>query len=344
MTQVTPRERVRATFRRECTDRVPVYPILGCITGKLKGYSIREFLTDARKFADSHISAYETLGQDVVTLTCDTLLEAEAIGNTLEFPENNVCFTVKRALEQKDHLAGLQVTDPSKDGRMPYYLEVCHLVSQTIKDAPVGGSTRGPWTIAANIRGLEQLIYDCTDDPEFVHQLLLYTTEVCKSFGEAIVGTGVGLSLSEAAASCSVISPRIYREFVKPCHTSIIKHFKSKKVNMTAHVCGYIDPIMEDLIETGVVGISLDSKSSLAKLVQISGNRVVIVGNVDTAIFEHGTPQEMEQAVSKCLELTASGTPFMLASGCEVPPTSSWENVVHFLHIGREYGISSCKK
>lgn len=343
MNQITPKERVRATFRRENSDRVPVYPILGCITAQLKGYSIREFLTDAHKFAESHINAYEILGQDVVTLTCDTLLEAEAIGNTLEFPESNICFTVKRAVEDKAQLASLRIIDPQKDGRMPYYLEVCQRVSQKIKDAPVGGSTRGPWTIAANIRGLEPLIYDCSDDPAFVHQLLEYTTEVCKSFGEAIAHAGVGLSLSEAAASCSVISPRIYREFIKPHHSAVINHFKGKRINMTAHVCGYIDPIMEDLIETGVAGLSIDSRSSLAKLVEISRKRVVILGNIDTAIFEHGTPQEMEQAIKKCLEVTASRSPFMLASGCEVPPTSPWENVVHFLRVGREYAKGSCK-
>ncbi|MBI4596162.1 MAG: hypothetical protein HY730_07280, partial [Candidatus Tectomicrobia bacterium] len=119
---------------------------------------------------------------------------------------------------------------------------------------------------------------------------------------------------------------------------TVINHFKSKKVNMTIHVCGYIDPIMEDLIETGAVGISIDSKSSLAKLVQTSNKRVVIVGNIDTAIFQHGTPQEMERAVKECLELAGPGSAFMLASGCEVPPTSPWEQVVHFLEMGREYG------
>jgi hypothetical protein len=53
------RKRVKAAFKREYADVVPAYPILGQFTSQLTGISIKEFLTDKQKLADSEIAAYE---------------------------------------------------------------------------------------------------------------------------------------------------------------------------------------------------------------------------------------------------------------------------------------------
>ena len=105
---------------------------------------------------------------------------------------------------------------------------------------------------------------------------------------------------------------------------------------MSLHICGYIDPIMEDIIDTGIGFISLDSPSSLNQLVSLSKGKVAIMGNVSTSLFANGTPEEMEEALESCIETAASGSGFILSSGCEIPLNSTPDRVDHYFQYGRQ--------
>ncbi|HJN87681.1 MAG: uroporphyrinogen decarboxylase family protein [Dehalococcoidia bacterium] len=332
------RDHVRAAYKREFTDRVPSYPILGAYNAREFGYTIREYLTDATKLAQSQIGSFDIYRPDVVVVMADLNMEAEAAGNELIFPEDAICQIKQHVLRDKGALGRLSVPDPGKDGRLPYYLEACEKVSQAIEESPVGSVIVGPWAIAVTMRGAEQLIMDTVDDPPFVHELMRFTTELATKFGDAISALRVGLSYSEAPASCSLISPPIYRDFIKPYHTQLVDHFKERRTGIAMHVCGYIDPIMKDIVETGCSAISMDTPSSLEKMVREAEGKSVIIGNVATDIFQAGMEQEMEAEIRRCVDAAASGSGFILATGCEVPPDASKELVQRFCDFARAYG------
>jgi uroporphyrinogen decarboxylase len=189
-----------------------------------------------------------------------------------------------------------------------------------------------------HLRGTEQMLTDDILEPEFVHELMRFTTEVVRTTGDALIAAGFMPSLGEASASCSLISPRIYREFIKPYHAELVRYFKTKKAPMSLHICGFIDPIIEDVLETGINFISLDAPSSLNKLVGLSRGKVTMMGNIPTSLFAAGRPQEMEEAVRSCLETAAEGSGYILSSGCEIPLNSTEDRIEHFFDYGRQAG------
>ena len=336
--EFTGKDRVRAAYRREFTDRVPAYPILGSFNARFVDCNTREYLTDPRKFAQAQVCCHERFCPDVIVMLCDLSMEAEALGAEFVFPDEVMCYVRQPLLEEKSQLAKLKLPDPKRDGRLPYYLEACERVVAAVKDSAIGGIVCGPWTIAMKIRGAEELLRDTFRDPAFVHELLGFTSEVTRTFGAAVSETGVGISLSEAPASCSLISPKIYQQFLRPQHESIVSFFKDRRTGITMHVCGYIDPIMEDLVATGISALSLDAPSSLQKMVDVNQQRAVLIGNVPTGLFQEGTREQMEEAVKQCLESGASGSAFILSSGCEVPPDALEERVDDFFEAARKYG------
>jgi uroporphyrinogen decarboxylase len=135
-----------------------------------------------------------------------------------------------------------------------------------------------------------------------------------------------------------VISPKIYREFVKPYHQEVVDYFQSRGTLITFHICGYLDPIMEDLASTGIDGMSIDEKSSLKKMFEVSRGNIVVLGNVPPILFANGTKEEIEAAVKECLETAAGEKGFILASGCGIPPQSPRENLEHFVAAAEKYG------
>jgi uroporphyrinogen decarboxylase len=268
----------------------------------------------------------------------DLLTEVEAVGNKLKFPEDSLCITEKYALEDKAKLRNLIVPDPMKDGRLPDYLEALVEIRKLVPDVPASPIIAGPWTIGIGLREATNLIMDALKDPDYTHELMRFCTQVSIAFGEALVSIKAGVNYSEAPASCSLISPKMYREFVFPYHKQIVDHFKEKKVGVGLHICGYADPILEDMVKTGVTNISIDAPSDLAKAAEASRGKAVLIGNVNTNLFFSGSREDMRQAIQDCLDKAPKDSGYVLASGCEVPGIAPPEKIDWFMDIVNEIG------
>ncbi|UCE56463.1 MAG: uroporphyrinogen decarboxylase family protein [Desulfobacterales bacterium] len=342
METYTGRKRVSGAFKKTFTDqeiqtdRIPAYPIMGQCNAQLVGASIKEFVLNPEIFVKAQVAAYERYKPDIIVMQGDLLMEVEAMGNELKFPEDSLCISKKVALEDKGKLSSLELADPQKDGRMPNYLEVLAQAKNIIADSVVSAVIAGPWTIGIGLREANYLLRDAMKDPDYVHELMEFATQMSIRFGEAVYPLKVGLSYSEAPASCSLISPRIYREFIFPYHKRIVDHFKEKKVGVGLHICGFATPILEDMVNTGVTNISIDAPSDLAKAVEVCRGKAVLLGNVNTNIFYSGTREQMEQAIKDCLAFAPEDSGYILASGCEVPGVAPPEKVDWFMDIVNE--------
>jgi uroporphyrinogen-III decarboxylase len=119
----------------------------------------------------------------------------------------------------------------------------------------------------------------------------------------------------------------------------MVDHFKQKKVGTGLHICGYADPILEDMVATGVTNISIDAPSNLARAVEITRGKAVLIGNVDTGIFYLGSQQDMAQAVQNCLDAAPEDSGYILATGCEVPGVAPPEKVGWFMERVNELSL-----
>jgi uroporphyrinogen decarboxylase len=339
MSQYTGKDYMVSALRRKQMDRVPTTVLIGPYCSRLTRYSVKEILTDARKSSEAHLAFHDRFNPDSLIVYNDIYLEAEAVGCEMEFPEDRMSHPKRALLEEKTQLARLRIPDPRKDGRMPYFIEVCQRVSAQVRETTaLGLGHSGPWNIAMHLRGAEALLMDTATDPKFVHELMKFTTEVVRQMGDALIEAGFSPSLGEAGASCSLISPFIYQEFIKPYHKKLCSYFRSKKRFMSFHICGYIDPIMEDILETGIFLLSLDAGSSLEKLSQLADRKLVIMGNVPTTHFSSGSREEMEASIRRCIDTAAAQSGYILASGCEIPFDSTEDRIEHFFEYSRQYG------
>jgi uroporphyrinogen decarboxylase len=336
---VTGLERVKAAFKGRPADRVASYPIVSGLAAGLIGKKPGDYYTDYDVMLRSQVALYREMRPDVVVLMADLFCEVEAMGARVEFPEDDVPRLRSYLLgEDKGVLDSLAGFDPLGGGRMSGYLGTCARAAAEIKDSAVGAVLCGPWTLAVNLRGAENLIVDAATDPEFVHRLMAFTSGIARETGSAAAAAGVGLSFSEAPASLSLISPRIFREFVMPYQRQVISHLREKRVGVTLHVCGFIDPIMEDLLATGCAAVSIDEPSSLGKMLAAATGKAVTIGNVPTGVFVGGTREEIDAEIRRCLAAAEGRAGFILASGCEISTRGDLDNVRWFCTRAAELG------
>ena len=346
--QYTPRDRVVAAYKRTFTDRVPTYPIVASFAGTLDGLSIEEYCINPQKAIKAMLNYYDRYQPDVVLAYNDLAKEAEATGCKVKYSDYVVPSIATHVLqEDKGKLATMEIPDPGKDGRLPAFLEQCEALVKANLPTAIGAVAVGPWTIAMLMRNPEVMLLDTFEDPAFIHELMRWTTEYCKRWGDAIIKTKIGLSFSEPTASISLISPDNYREFIAPYHKELVEYFKAKKTGVTVHICGTTHPIYADLIAAGfsTISIDLDQQADpklhvdqLKRLVELGSKKVVTIGNVDATLFERASKAEIEAEVKRCVDTAAKYSAFILSTSCEIPPRSSPEVVGWFMEAARDYG------
>ncbi|MGH7309329.1 MAG: uroporphyrinogen decarboxylase family protein [Candidatus Rokuibacteriota bacterium] len=346
---MTGRDRVVAAYKGGYADCVPAYPIAGSFAGCLDGLSIEEYCTDPQKAVRAMLNYYERYQPDIMIAFNDLAKEAEAIGCRVKYSDYVVPSIDQHVLQDdKGKLARLEIPDPLRHGRLPAFLEQCTALSAARLPSALGAVLVGPWTIAMLMRNPELMCLDTIDDPGFVHELMRFATEYAKRFGDAVLGTKIGLSYTDPTASCSLVGPDTYREFIKPYHVELVEHFKAKKAGTTVHICGTTHQIHEDLVDVGFVAITIDldqqadprlQVDQLDKLVTLGNQRgVVAIGNVDVTIFERATREEIEAEVRRCIDTVGRRSRFVLSTSCELPPRANPDCVRWFMDCARTYG------
>jgi len=175
-----------------------------------------------------------------------------------------------------------------------------------------------------------------------------FSTEYAKRVGDAVLETKIGLSYSDPTASCSLVGPDTYREFIKPYHQDLVNYFRTKKVGTTVHICGTTHQIHEDLVDVGFVAITIDldqqgdpalKVDQLDRLITLGNQRnVVAIGNVDVTIFERATKAQIEAEVKRCIDTAGKRSRFVLSTSCELPPRADPDCVKWMMDAAREYG------
>ena len=337
------RDHVNAVLGGEATDRIPVRSWQSLKSSlERAGVTAKEARTEPDKFVKAMVAMQEVVPSDAVgVLVGDVALFANIVGIT--FQDMKSQGTAGSSFTgDKESFRKLEVRHPKDYERVVYYLEICEKASAMLPDVVIDPMTMSPWTAAMMLRGIENFIFDTKDDPQFVHDLLRFTTEFAKMVGDALLETGIGLlTVGDPNAGSSVISPKMFREWTKPYLQETVAHFKrQKEIPIFLHICGYTDPIMEDLVSLGIDGLSIDDPSSLRRLVETSQGKVVIEGNFPTELYVNGTKDEIEEKVKECIDTAAEANKYryILCSGCQVPDNAPMENVKHFLECGKRYG------
>jgi len=336
------KDHMNAVFNNKNTDRIPVRamqgfrPILD-----IAGLTSKEVLTQPDKYVAALQTVLELCPSDAATiLVGDPALMAEFAG--MSFEEAKSLPPGKSLRDDKSALKKFSALQADQYERLHYFTQICEQAVKALPNEVVDVFTISPWSTAMMLRGVETVIFDTMDDPEFAHALLRFTTDISKIVGDAILKTGVDmLTIGDPSAGCSVISPKMFKEWVNPYLKETVDHFKHQgNTPVFLHICGYTDPIMEDLVALGIDGLSIDAPSSLEKLVEISKKKIVIEGNFPMELFLEGSKEQIETKVKESVNIAAepNGYRYILCSGCQVPDPAPLENVKTFLAAGKHYG------
>ena len=188
------------------------------------------------------------------------------------------------------------------------------------------------------MRGMENLLMDMVENPQFVHDLMDKYLEIRLKLIDLIIERVPCEAIADGGDDCGQRGPIMglerWQEFIKPRLKAVVEHCHAKGFPVMAHMCGNVAPIIDDLLE-----VKLDALESLqpeamdvyAVKKKAAGKMVLIGGLGAQQMLPHGSPEEVAAETRKlCREMGAGGG-YILGPAKPLLPDVPTENAVAFI-------------
>ena len=208
-----------------------------------------------------------------------------------------------------------------------------------------------PFERAYAMQGMETFLLNMARDRDFAAALVKKIAVYCKQLmgpfldelgdNVDIVKIGDDLGTQESL----MISPRMYRDILKPIHADFISFIKARtKAKVLFHSDGDVATLIDDFVEIGVdilnpIQTSAGTMSDLCSLKKRHGSNIVFCGGIDThRILPFGTVEEVRQEVKRVIEILGPGGGFMIGAVHTVMNDVPPENVLAMVDAAEEFG------
>lgn len=207
----------------------------------------------------------------------------------------------------------------------------------------------GPLMSALQMRGYQQFFMDLVLNPALADAILGRITDLlCRMWTRYMAEVGpyvqVAYVTDDLGTQTSLlISPKVYRNRIKPFHTRLHHHIKAQAdVYLMMHTDGAVLPLIEDLIETGAdilnpVQTSTTGMEDTAALKARFGDRLAFHGAMDVQqMMPNATPEELRWEIARRMADLGTGGGYVIAPchniGSDIPP----ENTLAFFAMVNE--------
>lgn len=335
------KELLLATLRHEPVPATPWVPFAGVHAGKLRGYSALEVLRDEKKLLESLLAVNQVYDPDGQPVIFDLQVEAEILGCDLVWVESGPPTVASHPLEAS-------LTVPTRlpeatDGRLPMILSVMRQMKEAVGDhTALYGLICGPMTLASHLRGTE-IFMDSFDRPEFLRELLAYTTQVAVRMAELYSQAGMDV-IAVVDPLVSQVSPKHFRNFLLEPFKTLFSSVRQAGRVSSFFVCGDATKNIDVMCQSGPDSISVDENINLPAAKAITDRyNITIGGNIPltTRMLLGAQKDNMKFVIDLLDQLKdpARGLQphnFILAPGCDMPYDVPTENVVGVLQAVRD--------
>ena len=324
---MTPKERLLARIAGQPVDRIPNLNIVMLFAAQYAGHPYGKFCRDYETLVDGQLKTAEAFGIDILSTMSDSYRETWDFGAKVRYQEDDLPLVEEPLfLDAAQAKEKLRLWDPMTSTRMLDRIRAIRRFKELRGDTyAVLGWVEGPWAEYTDLSDLSESMMQLIDEPELVEEGLDLVTEQAIRCALAQVEAGADMiGMGDAAAS--LISAGMYRDYILPREKKIIEAVHQAGGLVKLHICGDINHIISDMVDSGADIVDIDYMVDLDRAIALSEGKCAICGQINpTAVILQGTPEENRKQVRYCVEHGNSRS--IISSGCEIPRMSPLENV-----------------
>jgi uroporphyrinogen decarboxylase len=312
-------------------------PILSFPSIQLMGITVKDLISSSDTQAEGMRRVAERVGAAASVSMMDLSVEAEAFGSTIRVSKDEVPTVTGRIVASLEDAKKLAVPDVLA-GRTGIYIDAIRKARQLITDRPVFAGVIGPFSLGGRLVDVSEAMIACYEDPDMMHEVLEKVTQFITAYALAYREVGAdGVVMAEPLAG--ILSPSLIDEFSTQYVKRIVDAVKTDEFAFIYHNCGNNTPVLVDSIKTiGANGYHFGNAVDMKQMLERMPDDVLVMGNVDpSSQFRNGTPESIREATLALMEKCTVHKNFVVSSGCDIPPLSSWGNIDAFFAAARQF-------
>lgn len=211
--------------------------------------------------------------------------------------------------------------------------------------AVIGNMQCTVWETSWYIRGMENLMMDMFSEDPMAAIILDRVTAMSVSRAQLYARAGADilyLGDDVGTQKALMMSPQMYREWLKPRLAKVIDAAKAinPEILVFYHSCGYVEPLIPDLIEVGVDVLNPIQPECMdaEKIIKEYGDVLSFHGTIGTqSIMPYGTPEEIREMTFRMLDTAGDRGGLFVAPTHLLEPEVPWENILAYVQACRDY-------
>ena len=285
------------------------------------GKSPWEVSRDVGLLSKAHIEAYHLYRHRPVVVGIDIYnLEAEAYGAVVGRAAGNAISAIREyPCSSVKELLSLKPFDPKTAGRIPMVIKAAKRVCKSCSDADVRIPLSGPFSLAANLVGFENLLCEIQLNPDLVAQALRHLVVGQVEFCKEVIRNGLDIAFFESAATPPLLSPQQFRQI----ELGALKEIMQKTAAVVGHpvpciMGGNTLPILDDILETGTGYVCCPAKTDQQKFMDKMRRHpdVTVRINMDARAITSKNFDQVEKEVDRVIALADNRPNVCIGTGC----------------------------
>jgi uroporphyrinogen decarboxylase len=334
MAPITPRERVILALRHTQPERIP-YHLSYTVTAreKLEAYFGTKDLDEA---LDNCIVKYKPRLPEVEAAPGMWRDEFGILWNRTNDRDIGV---VERYLLRERSLKGFPFPDPHDPAR---YAGLPGFVTRHPGRYRIVNFGKSLFERAWMLRGLDELMVDMLEAPEFVEDLL----DTIAEYNLAIISEVTRYDVDAVMFGDDwgqqnglLFSPRLWRRLIRPRIAQMYQAVHAAGKAVFIHSCGKVQSLFPELIELGV-DVFNPFQPEVMDPVQIKqqyGSQLAFYGGMSIQkLLPFGTPQQVRDETHRLIDTVGQGGGFIIAPAHDMPGDIPVENIIAFWETVRE--------
>ncbi|MGD0091435.1 MAG: uroporphyrinogen decarboxylase family protein [Planctomycetota bacterium] len=200
--------------------------------------------------------------------------------------------------------------------------------------------------IIKDVCGHQFMLLGMADDPAWVKDMAdtyaNLSVELQKIlFAEEGLPDGVWYYEDMGFKQRPFMSPRMYREIILPAHKLTVGFAKSQGLPVILHSCGYIEPLLPDLLTAGIdclQVIEVKAGMDLLKLYREYGDRLSFMGGIDVRVLYTNDKAQVDAELEAKIPVVMGKNGYVVHSDHSIPDTVNYDTYRYFVQRALELG------
>ena len=265
----------------------------------------------------------------------DLSIEAEAFGANCVYGDSEVPTITGKLIGTEEEAEALRVPEIGA-GRTGVAVETVEKAVALITDRPVLAGCIGPFSLTGRLMNVNDVMVSCYTEPELVHAVLQKAEAFITSYILALKAAGAdGVIMAEPLAG--ILSPDLMQEFSSEYVARIVKAVEDDSFLVVYHNCGSaINQLVPEVLATGCRAYHFGESADMPAMLAAIPGDCLVMGNISpSSVFNNSTPDKMREAVAALRASCAGHANFVLSSGCDIPPRTSFEMIDAFFEAAK---------